>query len=197
MTGLYVPGTSLVHRAPAGWKLLALAVLVTVVGLVRTPLVVGVGTVVVLAAYVLSGLLHLLPAQVAPLRWFVLLLVPVQWWMGGWRAVVVVLGTMLVAVAAAGLVTLTTRVSDVLDVVQRVLAPLRRVGVDPERVGLVLALTLRAIPVVHQTYAEARDARRARGLERSTRALVVPLVVRTVRHADRVGEALAARGVDD
>jgi biotin transport system permease protein len=29
------------------------------------------------------------------------------------------------------------------------------------------------------------------------RALAVPLVIRTVRHADRLGEALAARGVDD
>ena len=68
---------------------------------------------------------------------------------------------------------------------------------DPDRVALVLALTVRAVPVLAGTYAQARDARRARGLERSPRALLVPLVLRTMRHADQLGEALAARGVDD
>jgi biotin transport system permease protein len=51
--------------------------------------------------------------------------------------------------------------------------------------------------VLVETLAEARDARRARGLERSARALLVPVVVRTMRQADRLGEALVARGVDD
>jgi len=108
-----------------------------------------------------------------------------------------VVGLLLVAVAAAGLLTLTTSVTAMLDVLVRVLGPLRRVGVDPDRVALVLALAIRAVPVLLGTYHEARDARRARGMERSARALVTPLVLRTIRHADAVGEALAARGVDD
>ena len=78
--------------------------------------------------------------------------------------------------------------------ITRLLQPARRIGVDPDRVALLLALTIRAVPVIAATLQEARDARRARGLERSTRALVTPVVVRTIRHADRVGEALAARG---
>jgi biotin transport system permease protein len=88
-------------------------------------------------------------------------------------------------------------VIDLLDVIARVLGPARAIGVDPDRVALLLALTIRAVPVIAATLDEARDARRARGLEHSTRALVTPVVVRTIRHADRVGEALAARGVDD
>ena len=93
--------------------------------------------------------------------------------------------------------TLTTRVLDLLDVVERAASPLRLVGVRPDRVALLLALTLRAVPVLAATLDDVRDARRARGLERSPRALLVPLVVRTLRHADRLGEALVARGVDD
>jgi biotin transport system permease protein len=77
------------------------------------------------------------------------------------------------------------------------LRPLRRVGVQPERVSLLLALTIRAVPVLVGTLSDVRDARRARGLERSPRALLVPVVLRTMRHADRLGEALVARGVDD
>jgi biotin transport system permease protein len=152
----------------------------------------------VLAGYALAQVpASVAAAQLWPMRWFVVLLVPLQWWTGGWRQVVVVVGTMLVTVAAAALVTLTTRVSDMLDVCVRALGPARRLGVDPERVGLALALTVRAVPVLADTFAQARDARRARGLERSPRALLVPLVLRTLRHADRLGEALAARGVDD
>ncbi len=56
---------------------------------------------------------------------------------------------------------------------------------------------MRSVPVIGAAAREVADARRARGLERSVRALAVPLVVRTVRHAERTGEALAARGFDD
>lgn len=198
MIGLYRPGTSVVHRAPAELKLLVLAVAAVTLVVVRTPLAVGVAAVLVVGAGLLADLSpRELGRQVWPLRWVVLVLVPVQWWTSGWRAALVVVGTMLVLVAAAGLVTVTTRTTALLDLFERLLAPLRRFGVEPERVSLLLALTIRAVPVLVGTLADVRDARRARGLERSPRALLVPVVVRTMRHADRLGEALVARGVDD
>jgi biotin transport system permease protein len=198
VTGLYRPGTSPLHRAPAGAKLLLLAVATTALVALRSPWAVGVGAVLVVGGYALARFAaSVLVDQVRPLRWVVLALVPFQWWQGGWRAVTVVVGTMLVTVAGAALVTLTTRVLDLLDVVERIAAPLRHVGLRPDRLALLLALTLRAVPVLAATLDDVRDARRARGLERSPRALLVPLVVRTLRHADRLGEALVARGVDD
>lgn len=198
MTGLFVPGTSPLHRASAGAKLALLAALTSAVVVVRTPTAVVVAAAVVLAGYGVARFgVGTAAAQVLPLRWVALLLVPFQWWTAGWRVAVVVVGTLVVCVAAAALVTLTTRVGEMLDTLERMLGPLRRVGVSPDRVALVLALAVRAVPVLVETYAQARDARRARGLERSPRALLVPLVVRTVRHADRLGEALVARGVDD
>ena len=198
MIGLYHPGSSPLHRAPAAVKLLALLVGTTALVVVRSPASVGVAAALVLA-FVAVGRL---PAQLAwrqvwPLRWFVVVLVPLQWWSGGTRAAVVVVGTLVVSVLGAAVVTLTTRVTAMLDLIERGTEPLRRFGVDPERVALVLALTIRAVPVLAATAGEVGDARRARGLQRSLRALLVPLVVRTVRHADRLGEALVARGVDD
>jgi biotin transport system permease protein len=196
--GLFRPGTSVVHRAPAGLKLLLLAGGAVLLLLVRTPLAVLLGLLLVECGYLAAGLTpHELLRQLWPLRWVVVLLVPFQWWTAGWQAAVVVVGTLLVLVAAAGLVTLTTRTTAMLDLLERLLRPARRVGIDPERVSLLLALTIRAVPVVVGTLAEVRDARRARGLERSPRALLVPAVLRTMRHADRLGEALVARGVDD
>ena len=166
--------------------------------LVHTPLAVLMAVLAVTLGYLAAGfapreLLH----QIWPLRWVVLLLVPFQWWTKGWEAAVVIAGTLLVLVAAAGLVTLTTRTTALLDLLERLLQPARRVGIEPERVSLLLALTIRAVPVLVSTLGDVRDARRARGLERSPRALLVPVVLRTLRHADRLGEALVARGVDD
>jgi biotin transport system permease protein len=53
------------------------------------------------------------------------------------------------------------------------------------------------VPVVVGLAEEVRDAQRARGLAASPRAFAVPLIVRSLRHADALGEALAARGLDD
>jgi biotin transport system permease protein len=198
LTSLYRPGTSLLHRSGAGVKLLGLLAFSTVLVALKSPVTVLVGLAVVVGLYGIGGFgVRTLAAQVWPLRWIVLLLVPFQWWTAGWQMAVTVVGTLVVAIVGAALISLTTRVTDLLDVIARLLQPARAMGVDPERVALLLALTIRAVPVIALTLQEARDARRARGLEHSTRALVTPVVVRTIRHADRVGDALAARGIDD
>ncbi|MEP7194851.1 MAG: energy-coupling factor transporter transmembrane protein EcfT [Actinomycetota bacterium] len=198
LTSTYQPGTSLVHRSAAGVKLLGLVVFSTLLVALQSPVTVLAGFVVVAGLYAVAGFgPRILAQQVWPLRWFVLFLLPFQWWTVGWQGAVAVVGTLVVAVMGAALITVTTRVTDLLDVISRILQPARRIGVDPDRVALLLALTIRAVPVIAATLHDARDARRARGLERSTRALVTPVVVRTIRHADRVGDALAARGVDD
>lgn len=198
LSSTYQPGASLLHRAGAGVKLLGLLVFSTVLVARQSPVTVLAGVGLVAGLYALAGFgVRTLVSQVWPLRWVVLLLLPFQWWTAGWQMALSVVGTLVVAVTGAALVSLTTRVTDLLDVIARVLEPARRIGVDPDRVALLLALTIRAVPVIAATLNEARDARRARGLERSTRALVTPVVLRTIRHADRVGDALAARGVDD
>ena len=68
---------------------------------------------------------------------------------------------------------------------------------DPERVGLLIALAIRSVPVVVGLAEQVRDAQRARGLTASPRAFAVPLIVRSLRHADALGDALVARGVED
>lgn len=198
MITLFRPGGSLLHRTPAGAKVAGLLLFSTLLVMFRSPTAIVVAAVVVAVMYAVSGFgPRVLLAQVWPLRWFVLLLVPFQLFTAGWQTTVEVVGTLVVAVVGASLVTLTTRVSEMLAAIGTGLGPLRLVGIDPERVALLLTLTIRAIPVIGQIARDVADGRRARGLERSTKALVSPLVVRTVQHAERVGEALAARGFDD
>ncbi|HYD64830.1 energy-coupling factor transporter transmembrane component T, partial [Azospirillum sp.] len=96
----------------------------------------------------------------------------------------------------ATLVTLTTRVSDMVETLERALAWLRPLGVNAGKVSLMLALTIRLVPVLLAQAQEIRMAQRARGVERSAVALLVPLMVKTLRMADDLADALEARGYD-
>ncbi len=196
--GLYVTGSSPLHRAPAGAKLLAM--LLAGVGSVFLDhsWQVAVAVLVVLGGYLLAGItLRTALRQVRPLAWIALFIGVFHVLADGWERATVVVGTIGVLVLLAALVTLTTRTTDMVDAVVAGLGPLRRVGVNPERVGLLLALGVRSVPVVVGLAEEVRDAQRARGLTASPRAFAVPLIVRALRHADSLGEALVARGVDD
>ena len=144
----YLPGRSWLHRLPAAAKLASLLVLLAGTLLLSSPLAIAVATVVTVSLYASAGLIRVAPAQVRPMRWLVLGLFVLQTLTAGWVAAVVVTGRLLIAVALAGLVTLTTKVVDLLDVLERLLHPLRHVGVDSERVALVLALAIRTVPVV-------------------------------------------------
>jgi biotin transport system permease protein len=193
----YVAGTSWLHRLPAAAKLIGLLVLLTATLLLRSPVAVVGAAVMTVALYASAGLLRGVAAQVRPMRWLVLGLLALQTLTAGWVTAVVVTGQLVVAVVLAGLVTLTTRVVELLDVFEHMLRPLRRIGVDAERVALMLALAIRTVPVVAGLAEEVRDAQRSRGGTVSPRSFAVPFVVRSLRHADAVGEALAARGLDD
>lgn len=198
MIGFYVPGDSLLHRAPVGAKLVVLALGLSAFTVFAGPRAVAL---TLLAEMVVAAAARLpapaVLAQLRPLLWILVLVAAVQVWMAGWRAAVVVCGSIVVAVLGAALVTLTTRTDDLIDTLVRALNPLRRWGVHPERVALVLTLAIRAVPVLTGIATEVQQARAARGAQRSVRAFAVPFVIRSVRYADRLGEALVARGVDD
>lgn len=198
LLGLYLPGRSLLHRAPAGAKLLGLVVLAIVVQLVEPWWGRCLLLVAVLALYPPAGIgLRFALRQLRSLWWVLVGVAAAQLLLAGWQLAVSVVATILLLVLAAGLVTLTTTTTALTDVVVRVLGPFRRFGAAPERVGLLLALSIRAVPVVLGLAEQIREAQRARGLGASPRAFAVPLLVRALRHAQRMGDALVARGLDD
>lgn len=197
MIGLYRPGTSVLHRAPAGLKLLGLLVVVTVVVLLRSPWQLGVAALVLAGGFAVARIPpRVAAAQLWPLRWLLLVTAVFQVVFAGPERAVMVCGTLLLTVAAAALVTLTTRVTAMLDLCRRLLRPFRR-WVDADRVGLLLALTIRCVPLLTTVVADVSAARKARGQGFSLRAVAAPVVVRALRTADEMGSALIARGVDD
>ena len=130
MLSLYVPGTSPVHRAPAGLKLAVLAVLgVALFATARLDLVAG-ALVLVVAAGLLGARLpwRVLAAQVRPVWiWLVALF--------GFHLLVTdpVVGAvavlrLLTLVVAAAVVTATTRVTALVAVIEWLTSPLRVFG---------------------------------------------------------------------
>ena len=197
MIGVFHPGTSLVHRAPALLKLGLLTLIVTVVAMAPSPIVLGAASVLVIVLVAVARIpLRLAWSQVVPILWVLAVAVPVQVLFGGWEAAAVMAVRLVLAVALAAVYTLTTPVTATLDAMQALLRPFRR-WIDADRVGLALALTIRCVPLLADLVREVLEARRARGAEGSLTALAVPVIVRALRPADHLGEALTARGFDD
>lgn len=195
MIQLYVPGTSIVHRLGAGTKLAILAVAALALSVAPpNPWAVAAALAGVGGLYALARLpWRVLVGEAWRLRWLVIVLGGVLLVFAGPLAAWTSTGRVIALVLLASLLTLTTRMGEVMDVLRRLIAPARRVGIDPESVTMSIALTVTMIPVVAGFAAQVREAQRARGVRSGLRGMV-PLMVRTLRHADEVGDALAARG---
>ncbi len=104
-------------------------------------------------------------------------------------------GNLLLAILAARMLTLTTPTPEILAGLTTAFQPLRFLGLKPQRLALVVALMLRSIPYVLGLFDEAKQAANARGVGRNPIALLLPVTLGAVSHAERTAEALAARGI--
>ena len=93
-----------------------------------------------------------------------------QWWVAGLGKAVETLVDLVALTLAAVVVTSTTPVNGMLDALVRWIGPLRRVGVDPQRVAMTFALAIQGFPATVALALETRDAAQARGLGRHPRA---------------------------
>ncbi|BBZ01870.1 hypothetical protein MCHIJ_13070 [Mycolicibacterium chitae] len=197
--GVYRPGTSVLHRLPAGLKLLGLGALIALAAvLVDTPAKLGVAAVVVVAVFAAARMMNpkAIVAQLRPVFWVIAIIFAFQLLFTDWRRALVVCGVLLLSVALAAAVSASTRTTDMLAALTRVMRPLARFGFPVEQVALALALSIRAIPLIIDIIREVEEARRARGLRFSPRIVVAPVVVAALRTADGFAEALSARGLD-
>jgi biotin transport system permease protein len=199
MLSLYVPGSSPLHRAPAGLKLAVLAALALTLFMTSRLELVAVALLLVLAAGLGAARLPVrtLTSQVRPVWIWLAALFGFHLLVTGPLVGAVTVLRLLALLVAAAVVTATTRVTALVAVVERLASPLQVFGVRPARLGLVLAMTLRFIPLVAERASRIREAQAARGADRVRLAMVVPLLVQVLRMATTVGEALDARGAGD
>jgi len=195
---LYVPGGTWLHRLGVGWKyllLLALTVPVLVLALPWPSLaVLAVSALLLASTRVDARLAFALPSAL----WILLaVLAGYQLALGRPDLAVVVSANLVTAIYASRLLTLTTPGPVLIDALVAALRPFRRLGVNPEQVGLAIAIMVRSVPMLLDTVAQVRQAARARGRDRNLFALVTPVVVRAVGQAQATGAALAARGLGE
>ncbi|TDD63399.1 energy-coupling factor transporter transmembrane protein EcfT [Kribbella antibiotica] len=185
----YTAGTSIIHRLPAGAKVLALAVVSITTVVIERPWL----TAAALALAATATVLARLPRRLLVKQWKAYLVVVgllggYQWLTDGPAKAFQVAGGLAALLALAGVVSATTRTTELLELAVRC---------STERVGITLALGIRSVAVVYDLARDVRAAQLARGLGFSLRAFAVPLVVRSLRQADGLAEALIARGFDD
>lgn len=101
---------------------------------------------------------------------------------------------LLNAVAMANLVTLTTKLSDMIAVVRWISAPLRRFGLPTKQLELGIALAVRFTPVLAFKGTQLSDAWRARSGKHPKWQTLVPLAVLAIDDAEYVADAIKARG---
>lgn len=197
--GVYVPGTTLLHRADPAWKFLVLVVFIVLASFLPSePWHAMAFMTLVVICYAWARIpLETAWRQFIPLLPILVFFGAFLWWQNGLENMLTSLISLVATFAAANLLTLTTTVEELLTALDRSLQPLGRVGVRVELISLTIALTIRLIPLMLQTANEVLDARKARGAGFSLAAFGIPLVIRAVRRARMIGEALMARGAVD
>jgi biotin transport system permease protein len=101
---------------------------------------------------------------------------------------------MATAVALANFVTMTSRLSDMISVFQTLARPLAPLGLSPRRLALAMALVIRFIPVMLDRLSQITESWAARSPRRPSWRVLVPATLAALEDADRVAEALRARG---
>lgn len=199
MISLYHPGTSLLHRSPAGLKLASFALLALALFFLPASWV-SVAALLVLPVlgYAFAGL----PAQLllTDLRRLLMLMV--------FLAVTQLIFLDLITAATnsarvvsivllAQVLTRTTQIESIITTAERMFAPLRRFGAHPTKIGLAMALVLTTIGQLSLVIRQVRDAQRSRGVRLAPWSWVVPTLVLSLKHADDVADALTARGLEE
>lgn len=196
MLTLTSPVETWAHRLPAGMKLAALALVTTGLFALTSPLPMIAAMLVTAALYASSGPTFAKAGfrLLCPLWPFVLIVGLWHLWTGNPLGGLVVVLRMVVAVALANFVTMTTRLSDMVAVFQWLAGPLRPLGLSPRQLALAVALVIRFIPVMLDRLTQITASWRARSPRRPRWRVLVPATLAALDDADRVAEALRARG---
>ena len=197
--GFYVDADTVIHRLPAGLKFLILVLFIIASSIFAD-------TIAAAAAWALGGLalypIARIPVSIAwgQLAPPLIILVPLaafQWWQSDVLTAIVMFLTVYAAIIAAVLLTLTTTVAEMMDAFEKLLSPLARLGLPVANISLAMSLTIRLLPLMLGTINEVLEARKARGATSSLLAFGTPVIIRSIRRARAMGEALQARGVGD
>lgn len=196
MISLTSPIKTSAHAYPAGLKLATLCVATLSLFLIDSLLLLSGFLAVVMLLYALPGMAFMKYGllQLRILWLFVLVVIAWHWWLLELLQGLTIIIRMICAVALANLVTMTTKLSDMIDVVRFLAQPLKRFGLNSKILELSVALVIRMIPVLLHKGQNLSMAWRARSTRRSGWRIILPFTLIALDDADHVAQALRARG---
>ena len=221
-TGLYQPGDSLLHRLDALSKILCLIILL--VAVVNTTTILGYAALALLTGLLIrfSGVtpgtaLH----SAARLGWFFLIILLMNlcfyepehpwfsWWIFSPSAEGLMQGVNVVArvfllLVLSNLLTITTAPLAMTGAMERLLSPLRFLGLPADLVAMILSIAIQFIPTLFEETDNIRKAQTARGARFDSRRLadkatavlplIIPIFLAAFKRADELSLAMEARG---
>lgn len=198
MISLTSPVQTRAHGWPAGAKLLALAIATVLLFSLKGAGAQVLACMAMLGAFALGGGRFFLSGlgRIKMIWPFVLILMLWHGWTDDWAAGLAIALRMVTALGLATLVTMTTRLDDMLDVAKWLCRPLAPLGLNPDRVGLAAAMVIRFIPVLADKGQKLSQAWQARSRRRVSWRIVTPFLALALDDAEHVADALKARGVE-
>ena len=194
MGSLYSEHLTWLHRWSAGAKLACMALLGTLLFLFHDPWpLAAAGLARALLWLSLGPATHKVRRLIRSVLVAAALVAGFHLWLG--RPDVAAVSALRLACASTLGVALTvsTRPTDLLQVLDALLAPLARLGLRPERLSLQLALMLRFTEHFFVQWQKLDDAHRLRTGRAGGLRLIAPLTVQMLQTARRVGDALFVR----
>ncbi|CAM1629677.1 energy-coupling factor transporter transmembrane component T family protein [Bartonella apihabitans] len=191
-------GTTFVHRLPAGLKLfIVFFVSIGLFYFASLPLAI-VSLIVVWCLFVLAGFPFFKPVlELKKISWLLVALFIVQYFSVNFESAALIVIRLSSLLLLATLVTLTTPFSKMMACFEKLFSFMRVFGVNPAKISLGLSLTLRFIAVFSDISQEVREAQKARGLEKSVFAVIMPVLIRSLKVQADVAAAIEARCFDE
>lgn len=115
-------------------------------------------------------------------------------WTGTWEEGARIGLRLISAIGMANLVTMTSRLDEMIAVLTWLLTPIRAVGISTRPLELAIAMVIRFTPELLKKAGMLMQSWRARSPRRAGWRVIAPLAIIAIDDADHVAEALRARG---
>jgi len=195
MISLYISGSSWMHRRSAGIKLVA--VLIQSLAVLAVQNLIWLSLMLLGAAGAYCSLGRKGTHRLFALRFLLPLILGlafVQGFLVGWEAALRATLKIMVMIMAADLVTVTTPTQAILNCVQKLIGPIcQRIGRDPRKISLAVALMIRFMPVLVAQCHVQREAWSARSYRKPGLRILIPFVTQALSRTDQIAESLRTR----
>ncbi|MFC0180497.1 energy-coupling factor transporter transmembrane component T family protein [Thorsellia kenyensis] len=197
MISVYYDGQSFLHKLPAWFKLLLLFFITTLMFVIpNMSLVLGL-LVSITLLYYFSSLPYSQLRKLIKVSFLLLLMIfCFNAYTHGFMLALVIVLRLFVVILFSSMISLTTRMTEMMDVITNILTPLSCFGINVSKISLCMLLTIRFIPMLYEIAHQVREAQCSRGVEHHPFALIIPICIRVFKQADELTQALDARGFE-